>query len=254
MAMLTLLTGAFIPQRGSTAPQPLFIYCAAALKPGVDVIAKQYQQEYGITIQAQYGASGTLLSNIKISQQGDVYLPADESFIALAHADSLIGYTLPLVRMHPVIMVKKGNPRHITSLNDLINRNDLKIAYCDPDSASIGKITRAVLSRTGDWRRLEPRITVMLPTVTDAANAVKLGTVDAAIVWDAVAKQYPEATAVEVPIFQQAEQSVVVGVLTTSTQTAAAARFVRYLGASNKGLVVFKKLGYKVVTGQQWKE
>ena len=48
---------------------------------------------------------------------------------------------------------------------------------------------------------------VSTPTVNDVANAVKLGTVDAGIVWDAVMAQYPTLDMVAVPEAQQEKVS-----------------------------------------------
>ncbi|MHB9132735.1 MAG: molybdate ABC transporter substrate-binding protein [Armatimonadota bacterium] len=240
--------------RAATTVRPLLLYCAAALKPAVERVAAEYTRTYGIPIRVQYGASGMLLSNIKVSQQGDLFLPADESFLVLGEQDRLIGRQLPLVRMTPVMVVARGNPLNIMSLEDVMRRSELKIACANPEAASIGKVVREALQRRQLWAPLERRITVMLPTVTDVANAVKLGTVDAGIVWDAVAKQYPDETAVPVPVLAQATQRVSIAVVTTSTQPDAAWRFARYLGARDKGLRVFNELGYNILPGEQWKE
>lgn len=254
LTTLGLCCGMQVPMARSASPT-LMVYCAVALRPALEVIAHQYQREYGITVQTQYGASGTLLSNIKITRQGDLFLPADESYLTLANAEKtrLISKTVPLAYMTPVIMVKKGNPLKIGSVNDLIVRKEVRIAMANPDAASIGKITREALERSGQWSAFAPRITVMLPTVSDVANAVKLGTVDAGIVWDAVAKQYPELTAVhDKQVLDHATQRVQIGVLTTSTQADAAWQFARYCAASDKGLKVLRELGYATPQGKKW--
>ena len=70
------------PQEGKK--ETLVFYCAAGMKPPVSEIVKQYQKEYGVDIQVQYGGSGTLLSNIRVVKRGDLYLAADKSYIEKA--------------------------------------------------------------------------------------------------------------------------------------------------------------------------
>ena len=68
-----------------------------------------------------------------------------------------------------------------------------------PEAASIGKFTKKVLDQHGLWEGFEP--TVLFPTVNEIANAAKLGTIDAGIVWDAIAAQYSELDFVALPEF-----------------------------------------------------
>lgn len=224
----------------------LTICCAAALKPVIESTSAKYEEATGMRIQAQYGASGTLLSNIKLAKLDDLFLPADESFITKAQEDQLIKADYPLALMTPVLVIPKSNPEHITSLAQVINNKAFTLAYADPETASIGKISRAALQRSDDWERLIPHIVVTLPTVTDVANAVKIGTVDGGIVWDAVARQYPDMTIIHVPTLDQARQHVVIGVLTTSKHAKEADDFAGYL-ASSDGQAIFRNLGYDAV-------
>jgi ABC-type molybdate transport system substrate-binding protein len=128
------------------------------------------------------------------------------------------------------------------------------MASANPDAAAIGRLTQRALETSGHWRHLQPRIKVLKPTVNDVANDVKLGTVDAGIVWDATVNQYPELTAVSVPELQGAVAEVGVGVLSFSEQPAAALRFARFLGSREFGLPVFQKNGFVAATGDSWTE
>jgi molybdate transport system substrate-binding protein len=153
--------------------------------------------------------------------------------------------------MTPVIAVAKGNPKGIHSLGDLAR---VPIALANPDAAAIGKIIRERLTRTGDWPALAKAARVFKPTVNDVANDVKLGTVDAGIVWDTTVEQYPELDAISVPEFAGMVQRISIGVLQSSLQPTAALRFARYLGAREKGLKQFARLGYRPVQGDAWAE
>ena len=211
------------PESAGRARKPLIVYCAAGIKPPVEAVARSYEQVYGVSIQLQYGGSGTLLSNLRVSNKGDLFLAADESYLVMAQTNQLLEETIPLSKMVPVIAVRKGNPNRIESLADLLRS---EVALANPDAAAIGKITRELLRKSGDWEALERRVRVFKPTVNDVANDVKLGTVDAGIVWDATVSQYPELEMVAIPELASGAQKISIGVLRSSEQPTAALHFV----------------------------
>jgi molybdate transport system substrate-binding protein len=234
---------------GREMHRPLILYCAAGLKPPAEAIARLYEKSFGVPIQLQYGGSGTLLSNLRVAGKGDLFLAADESYIWMARSNHLVQETLPLASMRPVIAVQKGNPQEVRSIADLAN---VEVGLANPDAAAIGKITRELLRKTGQWDGLEKRARVFKPTVNDVANDVKLRTVDAGIIWDTTVRQYPELEFVTVPEFSSAEQRIAIGVLTASEQPTEALRFARYLGARDQGLREFARQGYQPVVGDTW--
>lgn len=115
------------PPRSEAGNEPLLLYCAAGIKPPVLELAKRYESEYGVTVQPLYGGSGTLLSNIEASNQGDVFIAADQSYIDIADDKGLTAETLPLGYQRPVIAVSEGNPKEIAELEDLL-RADVRVA------------------------------------------------------------------------------------------------------------------------------
>jgi molybdate transport system substrate-binding protein len=232
---------------------PLVVYCAAGIKQAVDSITKQYEREYGVSVQLQYGGSGTLLSNIRVSKMGDLFIAADESYMTIAKDQNLVDETIALARQTPVIGVLKGNPKNIRTIRDLL-RPDVQVALANPDAASIGKLTKQILQKSGEWDALNKHVKVFKPTVNDVANDVKLKAVDAAILWDATASQYPELEVVRLPVLEAAPQQVMAGVLKSARNPTASLRFARYLAAPEKGYAEFKRGGYQSVDGDTWAE
>ena len=232
---------------------PLILYCAAGIKAPVEAAAKAYEAEFGVPIQLQYGGSQTLQANIELSQRGDLYLPADDSYLDLARQKNLIAESIPLARMQLVLAVKQGNPKRIGGLADLMSPN-IKLAQANPDAAAAGKVAREVLQKIGRWDELKNHTTVFKGTVNDVASDIKLGAVDAGFIWDALLKQYPELERVNVPEFDNAHASLSVAILKSSANPAAALRFARYLGARDKGLKEFERHGFKPVEGDAWAE
>ena len=237
------------------AQQPLVVYCAAGLNLPVAEVIKEYEGEFGAAVRVQYGGSGTLLSNLRAAQTGDLYLAADASYIQIARAQGLIAETIPLATQRPVIAAAKGNPKEIQAAKDLL-RADLRVALGNPDAASIGKQTQTALTKAGLWENLKQAVQargVFKPTVNDVANDVKIGTVDAGVVWDSTARQYPELEIVA-PLTEDSGfvMEITVAVLRSSRQPTEALRFARYLSARDKGLEAFRRHHYTVVEGDVW--
>jgi len=256
IVILAVLAGILVYKPAGSVPTELLLYCAAGMKQPVAAIARAYEKEYGVTVAIQYGGSGTLLSNLRITKMGDLYLAADASYIERARKENALDEAVPLARIHPVLAVKRGNPRRIFGVKDLL-RPDVKTALGNPDAASIGEQTELLLKRSGLWQDVQAAVRdrgVFKPTVNDVANDVKLGTVDAGIVWDATANQYPELEAVAIQGSDDFEETITVGVLKSSSRPTAALRFMRYLGARDKGLRVFAQMGFPPVQGDVWAE
>lgn len=231
----------------------LIFYCAAGIKPPVEEISKEYEREYGVKINLMYGGSGTLLSNIQTTEVGDLYLAADESYMEIAKEKGLVEEVFSIASIEPVIAFRADHPIQLTSLQELYQPN-VSIALANPDAASIGKTTEEQLRRSGDWEAISKKAKVFKPTVNDIANDIKIGSVDAGIIWDVVASQYPELKIVRVPELQQGRQQILVGILKNSKNPTSALTFARYLSARDKGMHVFSKHSYNVVKGDKWVE
>ena len=234
----------------------LFMYCAAGIQRPVTQIAADYEREYGISIQLQYGGSNTLLNQIQVGKTGDLYLAADDSYVKMAQEKGLAKESIAVAFMRPVIVVANGNPKSIKGIDDLL-REDVKTALGNPEQAAVGRKTRKLLKASGHWERLEMHVTetgVFQPTVPQVANSVKVGSVDAAIVWDTTVAMYTGLQAIHTPELDKGLADNTIGILTSSRHPTAALRFARYMAARDKGLLTFKQSGWQVVDGDKWAE
>ena len=212
----------------------------------MEAIALEYEKETGTKVELQYGGSGLLLSNLEVSKQGDVYIAADESYVKQAQAKGLVTESLVIARQHPVLAVKAGNPKKITSVADLL-KPGIKYAIANPETASIGKLCQRVFTAKGTWAQLSSHVTVMKPTVSDVANDLIIGTVDASFVWDATVAQLPglgeRGRCRNLPTDSE---NVTAGILKSAKDSAQALLFAQYLAAPDKGGLEFKKRGYSL--------
>ena len=233
----------------SGAAQTLTVYCAAGLKKPVETVAAQFQQETGVQVSLQFGGTGTLLSQLRIAGQGDLFIAADDGSLADARKFDVIREVLPLAVQHPVIAVAVGNPKGVKTLADL-ERPDIKLALPNPEAASIGKVTKKLLG--AQWDVLAKMAAVMKPTVTEIAADVKLGASDAALVWDSVVPQFVGLEEVKVPELSNHSEKASAAVLASAKSSAEALKFARYLAAPDKGGAIFAKLGFQPAGGDRW--
>lgn len=242
------------PHKQHVETKPLLVYCAAGLKEPVLAAAAEYKQKYGVEIQFNFGGSQTILAQAEVGKTGDLYLPADESYLALARQKNLIDEVLPLATMRPVLGVKKGNPKNLTSLADVL-RAGVTMSQVNPDAAAIGKVVRDVFRKRGQWDAIEKRMKVEKETVNNVAVDIAVGTVDCGFVWDAIVSQMSDKLeAIQLPEFRGVAAGISVSVLKSCQRPSEALRFARYLAARDKGLPLFKKDGFAPVDGDVWAE
>ncbi len=229
----------------------IMLFCAASNRGVMEDIRAAYTEEFGRRVEIQYGGSQTLLSQMEVSATGDLYLPADDSYLEIAKEKGLIAEIIPIARMQGVIAVAKGNPKSIQTLDDLM-RDDVRAVQASPDATAIGKLTRAILQETQQWAKLDQATIAYRTTVTEAANDVLVGAADAAIVYDAVLHTYPDLTYVEVPELSDVNSQIAVGVVKSTPRPRSALHFARYASARDRGLKHYQEHGFRVSGGDLW--
>jgi molybdate transport system substrate-binding protein len=250
-ALSASLLGPRDPRATSKTHEPLVVYCAASNKSVIEAIRADYEKEFGTPLQIQYGASQTLLAALDVTGSGDLFLPADDSYLKLARDRNLITDAFPLARMQAVVAVPKGNPKQIKQLADLLT-GDIRIAQANPDAAAIGKLTREALQASGDWDKLHARTTVYKTTVSEVASDVKVGAIDCGIVFDAVLHDFDTLEAVAIPELAAAQANIAAAIVKSSKQPQQALHLARYLTAEGKGLARYKEFGFQPVSGDAW--
>src|SRR5262245_28470836 len=225
-------------------PQELTISCAAGLREPMEAIRAAYEKDHGVHLTIQYGGSSTLLANLRLNHDADIFLPADDSYIDLAKTEGLVTETFPIAQMRPILAVKKGNPLGIRSLSDLLTKH-VRISMTDPSAAATGKLVQAALEKTSHWDAFKPRVTVFKATVSEVAADLQVGAADAAIIWDAMLKQLPDFEEVPLPELSGVTAHVVAGVTTKKRKHGPSARaLAEYLAAPDKGQRHFTDAGF----------
>ncbi len=240
------LTGWLIVGTRHAGPRPVRVLCAAVLRPAVAEAAGAFERHSHLRVRVEYGGSGALLASLRLAGRGDVYLPADASYLDDPQAAELFDLRVPLATLRPVIAVPQGAAK-VRSLDDLL-LEDVRLALADPDTAAIGRVVRRRLRGLGLWDALRRRARVIKPTVTDVANDVRLGVVDAAIVWNATVRQIDGLAAVHDPRLDDVHVPVEGARMRGCEHPAGAERFLRFLADGKTGGAILRRWGFEAVS------
>jgi len=239
---------------GKADKNTLKLFCGGGIRPPINEIIELFKEETGIEVKPTYAGSGVLLTQIQLTQDGDLYMPGDEMFMSRAEEKGYITEKKFAGYFIPVLMVQKGNPEGITSLADM-GKPGVRVGVGDPEACAVGEITKSILEKnapplsppsTGgkEGGLVRENVVYTSATVVELANAVKLKTIDVAVVWDATAALYTDDTEI-VPIPQ--EQNVIaripIGVLNFSQNKELARTFMDFV-ISDRGRSIFEKHGY----------
>lgn len=238
------------PQTPPTAEaQPsgnsIYIYAGAGLRPALEDIAHTFTAKTGVAVETNYGGSGMLISNLRLTKRGDLFMPGDEWYIDLADKEGLVEPKAPVCWFVPVILVQKGNPKSIRGLADLA-RPGLRIGLGNPKACQVGRASEEIIAKNRlDAAAIEKNLAFSSVTVNELGLQIKTGQLDAAIVWDAVAAQYADsADVVAIPPAQNAVSRVAVAVLKSARNLAGAEAFVQFLRGP-EGQALFRKHQYR---------
>ena len=253
IAFLTLLAGAALLASGCGDGEPdeagggsIFVCCAGGVKAPVTELARAFERETGIVVELTYANSGVLLGQITTTGKGDVYVPGDVGFVEQAAERGLTrGQPRTLCYFIPVLLVGKGNPKSVRALSDLA-RPGLRVALA-AEGAALGKAQARLFEKNSiDVAAVKKNLGPTPATVGEVAMTVKMGTVDAAIVWDAFGSLYPERTeAVPIPVEQNIVRTVTATALAGARNPEASEAFVNFL-ASEAGKKVLREHHYTV--------
>jgi molybdate transport system substrate-binding protein len=165
----------------------LMVFAGSASKPPTQEAAKAFTAKTGIPVDLIFGGSGYVLSQMKLSRQGDLYFPGSSDYMEIAKRQKLVDPSTEkiVVYLVPAINVQKGNPKHIHSLQDL-TRPGIRVAIATPDGVCVGAYAVEILEKNftpQQKRAFRKNLVNYTASCSKTANAVSLRQVDAVIGW-----------------------------------------------------------------------
>jgi molybdate transport system substrate-binding protein len=125
------------------APQEtieLVVLCGSSFVPPTEQLCAEFKTQTGIETVHTVGGSEDLLPHIKAGIKGDIFVTHDPYLDYTSDAGALED-SVQVGFVAPVLVVQKGNPKGIKSIEDL-TQSGLKVALTDPQYSTAGEHRR----------------------------------------------------------------------------------------------------------------
>ena len=121
-------------------------FVGSASKPAMEEATQVFEEATGIRVYLNFGGSGTILSQMKLSRSGDLYIPGSPDYMAKAEQSGVVEpESVKLISyLIPAILIQQGNPKNIRTLSDLA-KPGIKVGIANPESVSIGLYAYEIL-------------------------------------------------------------------------------------------------------------
>jgi molybdate transport system substrate-binding protein len=244
-AVVLALIGCKAKKPEQFEPKELLLYCGAGIRPPVAEMVEQFESVHGVKIVTDYAGSEVLLSKIKLARKGDLYMPGDKHYVEQAAKEEMILSQQSVCYFVPTILVRKGNPKNIHGLEDLTSEG-VKVGLGDAQACAIGRKTRKIFEKNNiAWERVEKNVAFQSMTVNELGMQIQAESLDAVIVWDAIAGYYSEhGTDVAIPPERNVISTVNIGVLSFTENRSVAEKVVEFAG-SEAGQAIFARHNYR---------
>jgi molybdate transport system substrate-binding protein len=226
--------------------EALLVHCGAGIRPPMDELAELFERRTGTPVDLAYKGSGCLLADIEFSRKGDLYMPGEPEYMDQAKQKGFVVESVPVAKMKTVIITPPGQ-EEIKSLQDL-GKTGLKLGLGAAPQTAVGVAAQRVLEKAGLWEIVKPNVTMNALNVVELADSIKLGALDAAIVWDATAHLVQgDVRVVEIDPKYAHTTTIPFGTLKFSRHPDKAQLFLD-LAAGAEGATVFAKHGYGAIS------
>jgi molybdate transport system substrate-binding protein len=205
---------------------PITVLAAASLTESFSQIGKDFEAANpGTKITFSYGGSSGLAQQITSGAPADVFAAASPATMkTVTDAGDAAGTPATFVKNQLVIAVPRGNPMGITSLAALA-KSGVKVALC-AEQVPCGAAAKKALAAAN----VKVTPVTLEQDVKAAVSKVKLGEVDAALVYRTDAKAAAsDVDGIEFPESAQAINNYPIVALKNAPNAAGAAAFVAYV-------------------------
>ena len=180
--LVIVALGALLAVGASAAD--LTVFAAASLSDALKDIAPAYTKATGDTLRFNFGASGTLVRQIKEGAPADLIVSADELRVdQLEKAGLLLAGTRHTILVNQlVVIVAAENGTPVMALADLTKPDVRRIAIGEPATVPAGTYAKDYLEKVGLWTQVTGKC-VPLDNVRAVLAAVEAGDADAGFVY-----------------------------------------------------------------------
>lgn len=226
-------------------------FCGSASKPAMEEAAQAFKETTGIKVYLNFSGSGTVLSQMKISKSGDLYIPGSPDYMVIAEEDGVVEpESVKIVSyLVPAILVQGGNPKNIQSLSDLAGPG-IEIGIGNPKAVSVGLYAYEILEYNNLLEDIVPNIVTHTESCSKTASLVALKSVDAILGWRVFSEWRDTIDVVYLEPEQIPRLSYIPGAISTYTEDRESSqKFLDFL-VSPQGREIFSKWGYIVTESE----
>lgn len=226
-------------------PITLTISAAASLKDAMEEIKTAYTKEKAnVTIQYNFGSSGSLQQQIEQGAGVDVFVSAaTKQMDALKDKGLILEDTRKDFLENKIVLVVPEDSSNVADFKDLSTNNVKKVGLGEPKSVPVGQYAEEVLTKLNLLDLIKSKV-VYGKDVKEVLTWVETGNADAGIVYETdakvsdkvkVAAKAPEGS--HKPIYYPA------AVIKASKNPDAAKDYINFL-YSSKAKPIFEKYGF----------
>jgi molybdate transport system substrate-binding protein len=235
---------------GQSGEDTLLVYCGAGMRKPMDEIGELFEEEHGVSVQYNYAGSNTLLTQMELTGEGDVYMPGATYYFEVASQKGLIDNFSKVAYHVPVIITPAGNPANISTLDDLTNDNT-DVILGDSNAAAIGVLCQQMLTKKEIYDQVEENVIAKGATVNELVTYISLGQADASIVWEDLVRGNDNFDVIEIPEEDNIIKIIPIGTLISSTNKDVANNFVQFV-ISDEGKAVFEEYGFTTYPDEKY--
>ncbi len=223
--------------------EKLIIYSSGATAPPLRRASEVFNEKFGTKFEFTVGTAEYLFSKIQETKEGDILQCGAEYILDDAEWKGVVvkGSRRSVGIRKSVILVPIGNPKNISSLEDLTEEGK-KIGIAV--SGCLVGVWDDICSKAGLINQILRNITHHADGCGAVMALIHERKVDAIFGWDAFENIWQKTSeAIELPEDVQVFRSTGVGVLSYSNHTKLASRFIDFL-ISDEGKDIYKEFGW----------
>jgi len=200
-------------------PEIVF-YCGGVNRDAITSTLNRFQEREGCVIKTQFAGCGTIVGSIQSGRLNlpDAFMTCDTSYMSMVQGD--FERATDVSSTHICMLVRKGNPKQIKTLQDLA-KPGIAIGTTDPQMSTLGALSHAIFEDIGIKPALNEQQSIIVTSPTAHELILQMeghDKLDVALVYEANC-QHLESNVETVPIDHP---------LALATQNIAAARQTRF--------------------------
>jgi molybdate transport system substrate-binding protein len=223
----------------------LVVSAAASLTNAFKDLGTAFEQQNpGVKIINNFGASDILMQQIVRGAPADVFASADQTAMDKAVAEKAVqtASRKNFAANQIVLIVPHDSKLPLHTLKDLTQADVKRVAYGNPASVPFGRYTKTALEQAGLWEAVSAK-GVLAQNVRQSLDYVARGEVDAGFVFATDAAVMPDKVKVAIRIPSDTPATYPIAITANTSQTELAGKYLAYV-QSPAGQAILARYGF----------